>query len=241
MANANQLAQQMTAVAQSLDAQSSLDELLHVLVRSARDTIPAVEFAGVSVARKNGTIDTIAATDPIVMTVDRIQYTLMEGPCVDAVRGHGRSTVDNLVSDRRWPRYGPRAAALGLVSQMGVELHTEDESLGALNLYSSKAAAFDQDAPFIADLFASHAALAMGKAIREDQWLAALATRKVIGQALGIVMERYELDEHRAFAFLTRVSQTSNIKLRRVAEEVVGDANERVHPDGSPAEETTGN
>ncbi len=40
-------------------------------------------------------------------------------------------------------------------------------------------------------------------------------------------MERYELDEHRAFQFLARVSMTGNLKLRVVAEEIVAAANEK--------------
>jgi AmiR/NasT family two-component response regulator len=51
----------------------------------------------------------------------------------------------------------------------------------------------------------------------------AMQTRQLIGRAVGIAMERYRLDEQRAFAFLARVSQTSNVKLRAVAEELVAE------------------
>ena len=71
-------------------------------------------------------------------------------------------------------------------------------------------------------LFAMHAALAMGRRRQIEQLNEALHTRKVIGQAIGIVMERYELDEDRALQFLVRVSRTGNIKLRTVAQEIVG-------------------
>jgi len=52
---------------------------------------------------------------------------------------------------------------------------------------------------------------------------AAQAHRDVIGQAKGIVMERFHLDTPRAFALLARLSQAGNIKLRDIAEQLVAD------------------
>ena len=77
------------------------------------------------------------------------------------------------------------------------------------------------DAEDIASLFATHAAIALGHARDYDNLQTALATRKIIGQAIGILMERYDLDEDRAFAFLRRASSHSNVKLRDVAQELV--------------------
>jgi AmiR/NasT family two-component response regulator len=73
----------------------------------------------------------------------------------------------------------------------------------------------------MAALFAAHAGLALGRAQREDQLRTALASRQLIGQAVGIIMERYRMDETRAFDYLARVSSHGNIKLREVAREVV--------------------
>ena len=49
----------------------------------------------------------------------------------------------------------------------------------------------------------------------------ALDSRTLIGQAVGMIMERYDLDADRAFGVLRRVSQNSNRKLRDVAHELV--------------------
>ena len=46
-----------------------------------------------------------------------------------------------------------------------------------------------------------------------------------ISSAIGIVMERYGMPEERAFAFLARLSQQSNIKLRTLAERLVATTN----------------
>ncbi len=44
-----------------------------------------------------------------------------------------------------------------------------------------------------------------------------IASRQVIGQATGIVMERYGLDEGRAFEYLLRVSSLANQKAARTS------------------------
>lgn len=109
---------------------------------------------------------------------------------------------------------------------MGLRLFVDEETLGDLNPYSTDADTIDPELQHTAELFATHAALALGRARREDDLDTALANRKVIGQATGILMERYQLTEDRAFQYLVRVSQHSNIKVRDVAQELVAQASE---------------
>jgi GAF domain-containing protein len=134
--------------------------------------------------------------------------------------------------ERRWPRYAQVAVAEGVCSQMAVELYADDRSIGGLNLYSRHSRAFDEDTRHTAWLFATHAALAMGRTRQTQQLNEALVTRKTIGQAVGIVMHRFELDEGRAFEFLVRVSRNSNRKLRDVAREISDEQNQRAHAKG---------
>ena len=72
-------------------------------------------------------------------------------------------------------------------------------------------------------LFAHQAATAIAYAREITQLREALATRQVIGQAVGMTMERFDLDDARAFSFLTRLSQDNNVKLRVVAERMLAD------------------
>jgi GAF domain-containing protein len=121
----------------------------------------------------------------------------------------------------------PQAAQRGLRAQLAVGLYSDEETLGGLNLYSTESDTVDDDAVPIAELFASHAAIALGRSRHEGQLNDAIASRKVIGQAIGILMERYQIDEDRAFQFLIRASQTGNLKLKAVAEELVTTTNGR--------------
>jgi hypothetical protein len=137
---------------------------------------------------------------------------------------------EDLAADIRWPRYAPAAANLGIGAQMGVDLHPPGKGRAALNLYSFQPQRF-VDAVEVAEIFAAHASMMLGYTRQMDQMEFALGTRKVIGQALGIVMERYGIDEEKAFQFLTRTSRDSNVKLRVVAGEIVGEVNQRTRKD----------
>ena len=127
------------------------------------------------------------------------------------------------------------AVERGLRAQLAVGLEVDGTSFGGLNLYSTSKSGVDSEAVSIAQLFATHAALALGWAQHDEQLNEALATRKTIGQAIGIVMERYHIDEDRAFHFLLRTSSHGNIKLREVALHVVEEANQQAEHDEGAA------
>lgn len=224
----------MSEAARSIDASRTLGETLDSIVRAAQDTVPGFDHAGISVLHRNGTIETLAGTDRLVWELDALQYSLMEGPCVDAMQTEPIVVVDNARHAQRWPRYMPGAIEAGLRSQLAVRLYLVDDTVGGLNLYSTDADTVDPEAPEIARLFAAHAAIALGHAREEHHLQEAIGTRKIIGQAIGIVMQQHEIDEDRAFHFLLRVSNTSNIKLRTVAQELVDEANRKFGRHPSP-------
>lgn len=224
MATGEELAEVMIRVVQHLNEAVPLDEVLQRIVAAAVDTIPGAQHAGISVWHRNGRIETLASTDDLVLELDRLQYSLREGPCVDAMHGEKECWVEDLSLETRWPHYGPQAVSLGVISHLGLQMFTEDNMIGGLNLYADTAHAFHADTPAIANLFTTHAAHAMGKAMKEKQLHESIASRTVIGQAMGIVMERYTLDQHSAFSFLKRTSQDSNTKLVDVASHLVNEA-----------------
>jgi GAF domain-containing protein len=214
----------LARAARTIHREETLDETLAAIVGTARISVPGFDHAGISIITSKGAIETKAATDPIVWELDRLQYDLAEGPCVSAMRGTPVVSVPRARHEQRWPDFMPQALRLGLRSQLAVRLFLDEEgTMGALNLYSTSQEEIDPDAEHVAELFASHAAIALHQAREVEHLNQALESRKVIGQALGIVMERYGLDETRAFSFLLRASSTSNIKLRDIAAQLVED------------------
>jgi GAF domain-containing protein len=214
------LAEVMAQAASSINAPEALEDVLDRLARAACTAIPGVDYAGVSIGRRTG-IETMAATDPLVEQADQLQYELGEGPCLDAMGGKKLALVHDMRDEPRWPRFAPLAAELGVLSQMGVEIFRQGSTVGGLNLYAGRPGAFDDTTEHAATIFAMHAAIALDKTMTVTHLTDALRSRQLIGQAVGIVMQRHVVDEHAAFRYLVRVSQNSNTRLRDVAQTLV--------------------
>lgn len=220
-----EVAEVMSEVAAALQSPMDLDETLELITRSAADTIPGIIEASISITTKDREIKTLAPTGLLVTRADHLQYELGEGPCLDAALDDPIVAVNDLAADPRWPDFGPKAAALGFGSQVAFQFRAEPHVRGALNLYALEPNSIDQDSIQLGSMFAGQIAVAMGWARQDQTMTEALATRNVIGQAVGIVMERYQVDSDRAFAFLVRLSQTRNTKLRTVATALVDQSN----------------
>lgn len=200
-----------------------LDATLSQITAAAVELIPDASMASITV-RHGDRLETVDTTDRDVLALDAAQYALRQGPCYDAATDTAHVTAPDLATDPRFPDYGPRAVEAGINAQAAFRLFERSGGIqGALNLYSTKPGAF-ADLEDTAVLFRSQAAVAIAYAHEVSNLNEALETRTTIGQAMGIVMERYHLNDERAFAFLTRLSQHRNVKLRRVAEEIVAEA-----------------
>lgn len=223
----------LAAAARSMHQSGSIEDTLQRIAEVARDSVPGFDQVGISTLQKNGKAETRAATGDLVHTLDDLQYSLDEGPCVETLREAGVVVAPNIRHDQRWPRYVPEAVQHGLRSQLAVKLSLDNEgTIGGLNLYSTTSDQVDPEAESIAELFAVHAAIALGNARQRETLNAGLQTRKIIGQAIGILMERYQMNEDRAFAFLVRASSHGNTKLRDIAQELVNQRNTGQRPPG---------
>jgi ANTAR domain-containing protein/GAF domain-containing protein len=211
-------------VAASLQLPMDLEATLDRITYSAAEATPGIDHASISVTTKGGRIQTLAPTDSVATRADELQYELRQGPCYEAVAGEPVVQVDDLATDLRWPEYGPKAAAeLGIGSQLSFQFHAEPNVRGALNLYAGEPGQIDGETRQLGAMFARLVAIALGWGRHDETLSRALASRAQIGQAVGIVMERYRLDADGAFAFLVRVSQTGNVKLREVASGMIAD------------------
>ena len=205
-----------------------LDHTLEQITAAAVEVLPGVHYASITVKHDDGSIETAAPTDPMLLDLDAAQYELREGPCYDAAVDTPYVTSPHLAADERFARYAAVAVRAGIRAQAGLRLFETPRpaARAALNLYSRDVGSFD-DMSTVARLFVHQSATALDYAREIENLQQAMRTRQLIGRAVGIVMERYSLNEERAFAFLARVSQTRNVKLRAVAEELVAETEER--------------
>ena len=223
-----QLLASLAEVARQFSSAPDRESALESIVSAASTLLPDIDHVGISLAHSDGTIETPASSSEFAAKLDQMQADLGEGPCVYAAEAETIVRVEPARHEQRWPRFISAAVHLGLRSQLGVRLLTDDRSMGALNLYSTSSDTISQETTQLADLFAAQAAVALGWLRREDELTTAMESRRTIGMALGIVMQQFAVDDVNAFRYLTRLSNNQNIKLRDVATQVVAEHNRRL-------------
>jgi transcriptional regulator with GAF, ATPase, and Fis domain len=220
-----QVAQTFATVARTLaedhgDLQSSLEAIVHLAV----DNLDACEFAGISLVEKRK-INSPASSNGLPKKVDQIQSEVSEGPCIDAIKEHEVVQTGDLRNEKRWRNFSMRAYdETGVCSIVSIRLFIEEDTMGALNLYSSARDAFDDSDVALGSVFAAHASVAMSAARREESLKQKAESRDVIGRAKGILMARSAITDDQAFAMLKAASQRMNEKLRDVAQRIVEQA-----------------
>ncbi len=213
---------ELATAAREMQEDGSPQEAMDRAVIVATKIIPGCDAAGVCVVYRGDRIDTHATSTDDLRQVDALQHELDEGPCLEALRKDHTVVSNNLTTDDRWPTWGPEVVErLGMRSSVSYRLYSNDKDLGALNLYGTTTDAFTAEDIQDGLALAAHVGAALAAAQEVEQLEKALSGRTVIGQATGILMERFDLDPDRAFSVLSRMSQQKNVKLRSLAEQIV--------------------
>jgi transcriptional regulator with GAF, ATPase, and Fis domain len=216
----NELAEQLGELARSLQSYRDTDELLTEVVQAAVRMIPGVDEASISVVQDRQAVSSRLPTGELPVRVDALQEATGQGPCLDAMYEQRTVRVSDMANDDRWPEFAAQAARAGAASMLSIQLWVEGDNLGALNLYGRRVDAFDDESEQVGLLFASHAAVAFAAAQGMNHMREAVDTRDLIGQAKGILMERYKVTGDQAFRMLVKVSNDNNRTLRSVAQDL---------------------
>ena len=208
------------------DLKSALEEVTRLTV----EALPGCDGASLT-TYEDGNPAVGAADGDWARALDESQFTEREGPCLDAARTGQVFRVRDFAAESRWPFFAQRATELGARSVVSLPLASEGKVLGALNAYSRKPDAFPAEVVALGELIAAQASMAtlvassyyrhraLGEQLRQ-----AMQSRAVIEQAKGIVMGTRRCTEQQAFDVLVELSQTSNRKLRDVAQSLVDEA-----------------
>ncbi|WP_445168788.1 GAF and ANTAR domain-containing protein [Mycolicibacterium sp. Dal123E01] len=218
---------ELAALAESMRSLRSGDQpdvelSLAELTDAALKAMPGADYAGITIAERSGAVTSASATHSYVSVLDDLQHEHREGPCLSAAWQQSVIHVRDLGADFRWPRY-----RLGAITQTPVrsllcfQMFADHKTMGALNFYADQPQAFDDGAVEIGVIYATHAALAWRLLRRDQEFRSALASRDIIGQAKGMVMERFQIDAVQAFELLKKLSQNSNTPLVQVARQLV--------------------
>jgi len=230
----------MAQVGQTLASEPlDVEAMVERITLAAADAVPGAEHASIAQLTVDGELEVLAQSDPIASKINELQIQLRQGPRFDTAKAGQRWVSGDLENDDRWPELGPAVAELGIRSMLTTAIASEPKRV-VLNLFSTRLDAFDPD-DVLVELFAHHARVALGYATELESLRRGLSSRTTIGEAIGIMMERYGITQERSFDYLRRVSQDSNTKLRTVADQVVRESDTNSSPTMGVPGDPTGN
>lgn len=203
-------------LASALVAGAGIEDTLTKLTSASVALVPGADFAKISLV-DDGQLRSIAATSELTALLDGAQRAAGQGPCLDAIIAQKTIRCDDLGADVRWPQFARSATSAGVHSVLSCPVDMPGSNGGTLSLFGFQPDSFGGESDAIGAMLANHAAMALLTEEQERHFKAALATRDVIGQAKGIIMERFAVDSARAFAMLTAISQQSNTPVRDLA------------------------
>ncbi|MCV7217799.1 GAF and ANTAR domain-containing protein [Mycobacterium crocinum] len=215
------LAGRMAELARAVAGPKSVQDVLSEVTSAAVELIPGIDTAGILLVSRGGRFESLAGTSELPHDLDELQRILDEGPCLAAATGELVVQVDDFRADTRWPAYAAGAIKIGVLSGMSYRLYTSDQTAGALNLFGFEPRAWDEESVMTGSVLAAHAAAALLASRHAEQMHSAVVSRDRIGQAKGIIMERFKVDETAAFELMRRLSQERNTKLADIADRII--------------------
>jgi transcriptional regulator with GAF, ATPase, and Fis domain len=217
------LIDEFASIARRVHTSDEFDESLGRITATAQQSVGGCEAASISLIAKDRPV-TFGATDTLAFDGDQIQYDEGEGPCMDAALQETWVSTPDLAADPRWPRSAARLSAqLGVRSMFSCRMALDAsprKTLGGLNLYATSPDAFTTKDQMLAILLSSLGAVVIDSARQQEQLRAAIASRQVIGEAVGILRVQSNLTSNQAFEMLSRASQRTNVKLRDLAKQI---------------------
>ncbi len=188
-------------------------------VVQAAGAIPAARWVAVSAADPPG-LRNLAGSDHRAVILDRLQDVLGQGPSLDALAEGRPVRSADLAVDRRWPDFAPRAARFGIVAVLAGASDPADDPRVSVTCYAGRTDGFDDDAAAAVEALARLGATVLGDDGMVERLRSTLRSRDVIGQATGMLMQRFAISSDEAFRLLVDASQRTNRKLSAIAEEL---------------------
>jgi ANTAR domain-containing protein/GAF domain-containing protein len=216
----------MAELTRSAARDTPLKDTLASVTAAAVDLIDGVDCADILLIT-DGEFHSASPTCEVAPAIDQAQRRTGQGPCMDAAGPDVIVRATDLADETRWPKFRVEALAVGVRSVLSFQLFTHGPDRGALNLFGFGPCEFSTEMETAGAMLASHAAVALIAANKTRQFQSALASRDEIGQAKGMIMERFDVDALRAFDLLRRLSQDSNTPLYQIARDLIARGSDR--------------
>ena len=214
--DADEFAELALSLHEGTTMEQTVDRVLEFAVKAL-----SCSYAGVILVHEKARVETVAATHPVVADLDRIQLESGEGPDLEVIADRHGVLVRDVRAEQRWPSWASAVEAAGVRSMLGTRLYTTSTTIGSLNFYDTEPDRFGPEDVDVAHMLARHAAVAMDTVRDVEHLWKAIDARNLVGQAQGMLMERFGIDADQAFAVLRRYSQDKNLKLHVVARRLI--------------------
>jgi GAF domain-containing protein len=213
-------------LSQVIYASDTFEEVYLAIVTAAVRLVDGCDHASIMQRDKNGAFQTVASTDDVARTIDKLEQLHREGPCLDAILEDLPQFENDLTDPQtQWPALAEQVVRQTPVrSVAGFRIVAGDQKIGALNLFSDRVNGIGQgsaDQAIVLAAFASVAVSALHGRQEARTLAAGLESNREIGKAIGLLMAFHKISDAAAFDLLRKASQDMNIKLAEVAREVV--------------------
>ena len=219
--------EKLSRVTRLLKTQRTLPAQMEAVVGIVKRTVPSCDAAGI-VLIVDGEPTSVAVSDRLTIELDLVQYETGQGPCLSALYDGKVIRIDILEKDSRFTRFAPGSLDQGLQSVLSTPLDANGRTVGALNMYSTKANAFDDGTSDAVRPMVEYAGQAIGcsplyaySLDMVDGLVEDLESRAIIEQAAGVLMVRQEETSGDALGHLRDLAMQSGESMRTVAEWVL--------------------
>ncbi len=224
------LAEIFVEVADTLITEFDLIEFLQMLADRAASLVHHTTV-GLLLADQRGGLQFMAASDESTKLLEVFQLQWRDGPCLDAFNtAEPVVNADLRSAGDRWPRFAPYATAAGFRSVHAFPLRLRTDVIGAMGVFGTVPATFDDADVQILQAMADVAAIGLlqERAIRRGELLTeqlqgALNSRIIIEQAKGAVAQAFHISVDEAFDLLRAHARRTNRRLGEVAHLAVTD------------------
>ena len=198
---------------------TDVNETLTGLSLAAVELIRGADYADIMLI-DDGNYRSVAATAPVMRELDAAQMRFGEGPCWQAAVADAVIRVTDFRTEERWSEFSKVAVATGVLSALSFQLYTHRHGTGALNVFSRAAGSFNVEDEAIGGMLATQAAIVLIASQKADAD-SILVVRDLIGQAKGVLMERFHIDAAHAFTLMVSYARNGSTTIQAVARDIV--------------------
>jgi hypothetical protein len=192
--------------------------------------LTGTDGAGIMLFHDGVSHGALCASDSVSAFIEELQFTLGEGPCIDACRDDRPVLEPDLVcpAASRWIAFGPPAIEAGVRAVFGFPVRVGGAGLGALNLYRQRSGRLSEDqhadALVLADIAAEMILLMQADASPGElasELEAGASFHYVVHQASGMVSAQLDVSVEQALVRLRAHAFRTGTPLVEVARTVV--------------------